>query len=64
METNLEKAKRLIDYCCKQAIKYDFRVKMLLGQECIEFLYAIGSNSYARDRWLKRVKHIQDWIDK
>jgi hypothetical protein len=57
-------ARRLIDICCKQALKYDLRKKMLLEQEGIKYIYAVGSNVYERDRWLKRIERLQDWIGK
>ena len=56
--------RRLIDICCKKALKYDLRKKMLLEQEGIKFIYAVGSNVVERDRWLKRIKLLQDWIGK
>ena len=56
--------RRLIDICCKQALKYDMRKQMLLEQKGIKFIYAVGSNVYERDRWLKRIERLQNWIGK
>ena len=56
--------RRLIDICCKQALKYDMRKQMLLEQEGIKFIYAVGSNVYERDKWLKRIERLQNWICK
>jgi len=57
-------ARRLIDICCKKALKYDLRKEMLLEQEGLRFIYTVGSNIYERDRWLKRIERLQDWIGK
>jgi len=56
--------RRLIDICCKKALKYDLRINMLLDQEGIKFIYAVGSNVVERDRWLKRIELLQNWIGK
>ena len=56
--------RRLIDICCKKALKYDLRINMLLDQEGIKFIYSVGSNVVERDRWLKRIELLQDWIGK
>ena len=57
-------ARKLIDICCKKALKYEQRKEMLLNQKGIEYIYAVGSNVYERDIWLKRVVRLQDWISK
>ena len=56
--------RRLIDICCKKALKYDLRINMLLDQEGIKFIYSVGSNVVERDRWLKRIELLQNWIGK
>ena len=57
-------ARKLIDICCKKALKYEQRKEMLLNQKGIEYIYAVGSNIYERDIWLKRVLKLQNWINK
>ena len=57
-------SRRLIDICCKKALKYDQRSEMLLKQEGLKYIYAVGSNAYERDKWLKRVVKLQNWIGK
>jgi len=56
--------RKLIDFCCKKALKYEFRKEMLVKQEGIRFIYAVGSNIYERDKWLNRIVKLQDIIDK
>lgn len=55
-------ARRLIDICCKKALKHDLRMKMLLEQEGIRFIYAIGSNVYERNKWFDRIERLEKWI--
>ena len=47
--------RRLIDYCCKQALKYEQRKEMLKNLEGIKYIYSIGSNIVQRDKWLNRI---------
>ena len=56
--------RKMIDYCCKKALKYDQRKEMLLLQKDIKFFYAIGSNVMNRDKWFNRIKKIQNRIIK
>ena len=37
--------RRLIDYCCKNALKYGQRKEMLCNIEGNGYLYSIGSNA-------------------
>lgn len=55
---------RLIDICCKNALKYDLRTDMLLKCDGIDLLYAIGSNVVQRDKWIRRIKWLLNWINK
>lgn len=45
----------LISYCCKQALKYDNRARMLSDLQGIKFMFSIGSNIVYRDKWLNRI---------
>jgi hypothetical protein len=56
--------RKLIDFCCKKAVKYELRKEMLVKQEGIRFIYAVGSNIYERDKWLNRIEKLQDIIGK
>ena len=56
--------RKLIDYCCKRALRHEQRKEMLLSQKGIEFIYAVGSNVYDRDIWLNRIKYLQKTIRK
>jgi hypothetical protein len=56
--------RKLIDYCCKRALRHEQRKEMLLSQKGIEFIYAVGSNDYDRDIWLNRIKYLQKMIRK
>jgi hypothetical protein len=50
----------LIIYCSKRALKYDQMKAMLLEQEGLRFIYAVGTMVYNRNIWLKRV----EWLSK
>lgn len=50
----------LIIYCTKRALKYDQMKQMLLEQEKLTYIYAIGTMIVNRDIWLNRVK----WLSK
>lgn len=54
----------IIDVCCKYALKYELRLNMLLKQEDLKYIYAVGSNVIQRDKWLKRVVKLQNSINK
>ncbi len=56
--------RRLIDICCKQALKYDQRRELLSKQQGLKYIYAIGSNVVQRDTWLKRIEWLQNSINK
>jgi hypothetical protein len=56
--------RNLIDFCCKKALKYELRKEMLVKQEGIRFIYAVGSNIYERDKWLSRIEKLQNTINK
>ncbi len=49
----------LINICCKQALKYNQRLEMLLSQEGVKYIYAVGCNACSRDMWLERVEKLQ-----
>ncbi len=56
--------RKLIDFCCKKAVKYELRKEILVKQEGIRFIYAVGSNIYERDKWLNRIEKLQNIIGK
>ena len=37
---------------------------MLLNQKSIDYIYAVGSNVYERNIWLKRIQKLQNIIKK
>jgi len=50
----------LIIYCTQRALKYDNMLKLLMEQNKLEIIYAIGTMVYNKNKWLNRVK----WLDK
>lgn len=50
----------LIIYCSNRALKYDQMKQMLLDQEGIRFIYAVGTMVYNRNIWLNRI----EWLSK
>ena len=49
----------LINICCGQALKYEQRLRMLLSEEGVNYIYAVGCNICSRDMWLKRIVKLQ-----
>jgi hypothetical protein len=56
--------RRLIDFCCGQALKQQQRADMLRDLEGIKYMYSIGSCIVQRDKWLKRIDLLEKSIDR
>lgn len=54
----------LIIFCAKRALKYEQISKMLLDQEGVNYIYAVGTMIVNRNAWLNRIKKLQEFINK
>lgn len=51
----------LISYCVGKALNHSNKINLMRGSnDCLDFIYAIGSHAIYRDFWLKKVKQIQE----
>ena len=49
----------LIIYCTKKAEKYERLKQMLLAEEGVQYIYAVGTMEMNKRRWLRKVVWLQ-----
>ena len=52
----------LIIFCAKRALKYDQMKQLLLNEEGVDYIYAVGTMVYNKERWLNRIHKLQEIV--